>query len=91
MCNGDIGKLFLRFSFCVSNFIGRTFFPPHSLSPIGCTAYSNVAKRVQHIRKWSRGIEKCLIYIHRDDRTDPTQCTRDGYGGKRDGGTDSGT
>jgi hypothetical protein len=68
MCSGDIGNLFPWISFCDSPFICQIFFP-HSSSPIDCTVYSDDAMRDQHIRKWCRGIENCLTYIHRDDRT----------------------
>jgi len=68
MCSGDIGNLFPRISFCDSPFICQIFFL-HSSSPIDCKVYSDVAMRVQRIRKWCRGIENCLTYIHRDDRT----------------------
>ena len=68
MCSGDIGNLFPRISFRDSSFICQIFFP-HSSSPIACTMYSDVGMRFQNIRKWCRGIENCLTYIHREDRT----------------------
>jgi len=56
MCSGDIGNLLPRISFCDLSFTRQIFFP-HSSSPTDCTVYSDGAMRVQHIRKWCRGIE----------------------------------